>query len=101
MSKIQKSHITAGGHRAARAHAPKEANTEFLTEKEMETIRNYDLPNSTLDHTRQAFLFQCLTGLRYHDLERVVVNNLIEDANTGLKYISIDRQKTKKKPSFH
>ena len=45
-------------------------NTEYLTEEEMQAIRQLDLPRgSVLDISRDLFVFQMFTGLAYSDAQ--------------------------------
>lgn len=67
---------------------------EILNESEMDAIRSFELFAPTLDHIRQAFLFQCYTGLSYAELVRVSTNDILIDAKTHSHYIRIERQKT-------
>lgn len=56
----------------------------YLTVKELDTLRNLDLSKSpALDRTRDLFLFQCGTALRYEDLRQLTHKNVIidEDGN--------------------
>lgn len=67
---------------------------EMLTEKEVQFLKDFDLFAPALDHIRQAFLFQCFTGLSYAELVRVTSNDILRDDKTGDEYIKIERQKT-------
>ena len=80
--------------RRGKTTPPPQIQLEFLTEAQLETIRNCELPTSTLDHTRHIFLFQCVTGLRYEELLRITANNILADPKTGMQYIAINRKKT-------
>lgn len=67
---------------------------EILTESEMNAIQGFELFAPTLDHIRQAFLFQCYTGLSYAELVRVTTAEILNDEKTGRQFIFIHRQKT-------
>lgn len=41
----------------------------FLTDNEVERLSKVKLPTESLDKVRDMFLFQCLTGLSYSDME--------------------------------
>jgi site-specific recombinase XerD len=65
-----------------------------LTEDEVELIRNKNIENERLAAIKDFFLFQCLTGLAYIDMEKVTKNNIVIDME-GNKWLSIARQKSK------
>ncbi|AXE17892.1 hypothetical protein DR864_09190 [Runella rosea] len=67
---------------------------EILTESEMEEMQSFTIFAPILDHIRQAFLFQCYTGLSYAELLRVSTANILLDEKTGNEYIKINRKKT-------
>jgi len=65
-----------------------------LTEDELELVRNKHLENERLATIKDLFLFQCLTGLAYIDMEKVNRNNIVIDID-GNKWISVARQKSR------
>jgi integrase/recombinase XerD len=66
---------------------------EYLTSEELERIKCLDLHNnSTLDKTRDVFLFSCYTGLRYSDAMALSMNEVIRVS--GKQYLRIDQVKT-------
>lgn len=68
----------------------RDANFEYLTPGELETIRTYDFSRTPyLDRCRDVFVFACLTGLRFSDLENLSRANVKENA------LEITVQKTK------
>lgn len=71
-------------------------DVRFLEKKEINTLYKLDLTGKpNLEQTRDFFIFQCLTSLRFSDLKALKVNNLrIED---GVYYMTLMTQKTKKK----
>jgi len=65
-----------------------------LTEDEVDAIRNKQIGNERLASIRDFFLFQCLTGLAYIDMEKATKNNIVIDME-GNKWLSVARQKSK------
>ncbi|MDD2635953.1 MAG: site-specific integrase [Bacteroidales bacterium] len=65
----------------------------YLTESEIETIKNKDIAIERLNIVRDAFLFACYTGLAYSDLKKLAPNNLIEKGN-GSIWVYTKRTKT-------
>ena len=65
----------------------------YLTEEELETIWRLDLSgNEQLERTRDFFVFQCYTALRYSDIKQLKHNN-IELTPAGDYYINILTEK--------
>lgn len=85
-------HLRSNGRKLHPQHAKisKEmVDTEriWLNEYELEKIEHVELPDH-LARTRDAFLFQCWTGLRYNDLRRITNANIIErDGYRALQFI--------------
>ena len=71
-------------------------DVRFLETEEINTLYKLDLtakPN--LEQTRDFFIFQCLTSLRFSDLKALKVTNFrLEE---GVYYLTLMTQKTKKK----
>ena len=66
----------------------------FLTVEEVEILWNLELNTSTMEVTRDMFLFQCYTGLRYSDLKTLTRQDFYsEDGNLYLRKIT-QKQKT-------
>ncbi|PLW99925.1 MAG: recombinase [Marinilabiliales bacterium] len=65
----------------------------FLSEAELELLRNKEIPVERLNYVRDAFLFACYTGLAYADLKKLSKRNLIEGQN-GVLWIHTKRTKT-------
>jgi integrase len=64
----------------------------YLTEQELELIRKRDFSeNPKLEKVRDAFLVGCFTGLRFSDLERLTMANVVGD----FQYLRITPKKTK------
>lgn len=53
----------------------------FLTEQEIEHLRQFNFTEKRLEHVRDLFIFNCFTGLRYSDLHRLdkshIKNNIV------------------------
>lgn len=70
----------------------KSSTRKYLTEKEVEAIRNAEIDLPRIDRVRDLFLFQCYTGFAYAELANFDFTKVIE--RNG-KYIVHDtRQKT-------
>jgi len=65
--------------------------TVFLTTVELEKIRNYK-GIERLNRVRDIFLFQCLTGIAYTDMQNLSPDNL--HVNNDVAYIVSERKKT-------
>ena len=63
----------------------------WFTESELDKIQKAELPEH-LARTRDAFLFQCYTGLRYKDLRRITDANIIQ--RTGYQSLSFIADKS-------
>lgn len=71
---------------------------DFLTEKEIQTMIQIDLPPNKIAKVRDLFLFGCFTGLAYIDLKNLTVKNIHID---GEKFwIRTRRQKTNVKSNI-
>nr|WP_321451477.1 site-specific integrase [uncultured Carboxylicivirga sp.] len=71
-------------------------NRSFLTEEEINAIRNIDFSNNkSLDQVRDFFLFSCFTSLRYTDAYNLTINNIIktEKGKTALYVEESDKTK--------
>lgn len=65
----------------------------YLSEDELETICNLDLSDDEqLERTRDFFVFQCYTALRYSDLKQLKHDNIKQNPN-GDYYIDILTEK--------
>ncbi len=65
----------------------------YLTEKEIELIKQKDIHVERLKIVRDIFLFACYTGLAYSDLKSLTPDNIVEKANGSL-WIYTKRTKT-------
>lgn len=72
----------------------REKEVEFLTEEEVNRIREVVLPSQRLDEMRDLFLFQCFTSLSYCDMAALVPNDY-KTNEYGHIYINKERAKTK------
>lgn len=70
-------------------------DVRFLTVEEVDRLWNMELETSSMQVTRDMFLFQCYTGLRYSDLKNLTRQDFyIEEGNLYLRKIT-QKQKTK------
>lgn len=69
-------------------------NIVALTESEVDAIHDLDIFAPALEPVRQAFLFQCYTGLGYKDMATVTESDILIDEKTGIEYILKHRAKT-------
>ena len=72
----------------------KEVNRGFLTEEEINTIRDKAFGGDRLSKVRDLFLFSCYTGLSYADVVKLTPADLVI-ANDQEKWICTNRTKTK------
>ncbi|MGC4128498.1 MAG: site-specific integrase [Bergeyella sp.] len=70
-----------------------EVTVNFLTEDEIETIRNKDFAGKGLNLVRDIFIFSCYTGLAYIDIYNLT-NCQISTGIDGSLWIMTNRQKT-------
>ncbi len=72
----------------------------FLTQEELDIIYNLNLSNNEqLERTRDFFVFQCYTALRYSDLKQLRHENIHQRAN-GDYYIDIVTEKDEDRVSY-
>ena len=69
-----------------------ELTRKYLTESEVQAIKNVQLNNESLERTRDCFVFCCYTGLAYSDLAKFKWDNAWEEF--GEYVIHDSRQKT-------
>lgn len=65
----------------------------FLTENELEKIKNKAFSTERLRTVRDIFLFCCFTGLAYSDVQKLCKNNIVVGSNNE-RWIKILRTKT-------
>ncbi|WP_265427791.1 site-specific integrase [Chryseobacterium sp. YIM B08800] len=66
----------------------------FLTEAELDRIKNKLFKTERLTIVRDIFLFCCFTGLSYSDVKKLAKENIVIGSNSE-KWIKIKRTKTK------
>lgn len=71
----------------------------FLTKEELDTIYNLKLDDEQLERTRDFFVFQCYTALRYSDLKQLKHDNIHKRAN-GDYYIDLVTEKDEDRVSY-
>ncbi len=69
-----------------------EGEIRYLSEQELEKLKNKDLHTERLNRIRDIFLFQCYTGLAYSDVEKLTPQDITEE--NGDKWIITTRIKT-------
>lgn len=72
---------------------------DFLTEPQLEAIKNKIFKTERLSLVRDIFLFSCFTGLAYIDIQNLT-NDSISLGIDGGKWIKIKRTKTKVEASI-
>lgn len=70
-----------------------EVNVNFLSEKEIKTIKNKDFIGSGLNIVRDIFIFSCYTGLAYIDIFNLTKEQITIDVDRNF-WIMTNRQKT-------
>ena len=71
-----------------------EVDIEFLSREELDILMNKNFSVKRLEHVRDVFVFCCLTGLAFSDVEQLSAEHLVRD-NNGSLWIRKARQKTK------
>jgi site-specific recombinase XerD len=74
----------------------KETDRPYLTEMELDSIKEKHFKNIRLDQVKDIFLFSCYTGLAYADVKKLHRAE-IERTPNGLWWIKTRRQKTKQR----
>lgn len=70
-----------------------EKSVQFLTEEEVEKIRDFDFHNASLNRVRDLFIFQAASGLSYTDMAKLVPSDF-QITTDGQYYIHDKRNKT-------
>ncbi len=70
-----------------------ETHRDFLTNLELERIKNKEVSTNRLEIVRDVFVFACYTGLGYAELSKLNKFH-IQQGDDGGKWIIIDRDKT-------
>ena len=71
----------------------KKVERDVLTETELRSIIEKELPLKRLDQVRDIFVFCCFTGLAYVDVRRLSKNHIVFGMD-GNRWIKINRSKT-------
>ena len=66
---------------------------EYLTQEELDRIRDKKMPNKRVEDIKNVWLFQCYTGLSYADLKLLEPSDY-KKADNGMYYICKKRKKT-------
>ena len=72
---------------------------EFLTEGEIQTMVEKELPMDRLNHVKDIFLFSCFTGLAYADVKKLSKTDVVLGVD-GEQWIKIKRSKTDTRSSI-
>jgi len=70
------------------------SDVRFLTETELDRIKNKLFETERLRIVRDIFIFCCFTGLSYSDVKKLANENIVVGRNNE-KWIKIKRTKTK------
>lgn len=65
---------------------------DYLTEKELETLRNTNIENQSLQSVLDLFLFEASSGISYADMQLLTKEDIKEE--NGTYYVSKKRKKT-------
>lgn len=65
----------------------------YLTQKEVNKLINSDFENSSLNKTRDVFIFACYTGLSYIDVKDLTKDNIVRGIDRS-NWIYTSRKKT-------
>ncbi|MBB6609997.1 site-specific integrase [Pontibacter sp. Tf4] len=71
----------------------KQLERVYLTEEELKKIAAKEMVTERLSQVRDIFLFCCLTGLAYTDVQQLAKENIIKGVD-GETWLSVQRQKT-------
>ena len=74
----------------------KEKEVEFLTQEEVDRIRQAKMPSDNLERVKDLFLFQCYSALSYCDMSALRPSDFQKN-EYGYIYINGERLKTKVK----
>ncbi len=70
-----------------------EKSVQYLTEEEIEKIKNFDAHNDSLNRVRDLFIFQAASGLSYTDMKKLKPSHY-RKTDDGQYFIHGTRQKT-------
>lgn len=71
----------------------KEKTRDYLSQDELERLKNTRMPIKRLEEVRDTFIFQCYTGIAYSDLKELSLENIQTSINNA-KIIVLERTKT-------
>ncbi|WP_150452497.1 site-specific integrase [Arenibacter lacus] len=77
----------------------KTVEREFLSEEEIQTMLEKELPMDRLNHVKDIFLFSCFTGLAYADVKKLSKADVVVGID-GEQWIKIKRSKTDTRSSI-
>ncbi|MEO1418484.1 MAG: site-specific integrase [Bacteroidota bacterium] len=66
---------------------------DFLTQEELNQLKNKSFPTARLEQVRDIFVFACYTGLAYADVAKLTPDNLQRHVD-GSFWINVNRTKT-------
>ena len=89
---MDKGYIKVNPWTMVKVHKPK-PREEWLSDMELEKIRNIELNSIELKKARELFLFQCATGISYADLMKLDPNKDIQQ-DGNIWYVAKTRTKT-------
>jgi site-specific recombinase XerD len=78
---------------------PKQREIDFLTQAEIDLIRNTDFNSQSLNHVRDLFIFQCYTGIAYMELYNLSSKNIVVGYDSEY-WLRLQRQKTQREYSL-
>lgn len=68
-------------------------DVRFLTEEEVQRIKDKEMPNERLERVKDLFLFQCFTSISYCDMALLEPNDF-KSNEEGIQYLRKNRKKT-------
>lgn len=71
-----------------------ECDRGFLTDEELQTLRDCVLENDRDRLVRDLFVFCCYTGLAHTDLQQLTTASIVKSPTDGAQWIRVRRQKT-------
>ena len=71
-----------------------EFDSAFLDQTEIDKVKMFNFRNSTLEETKNIFIFSCYTGLCYIEVKNLNAKSIVTGID-GEQWIMIKRQKTK------
>lgn len=84
--------ITTSPYTGFKVARGKGEDGRWLSEEELDILKNAKMPTESLEQVRDLFVFQCLTGVAYADM--VNTDFSLQEQHKGVTYVSAARQKT-------